>query len=36
VRWRLAGQLDHDPGDLVALAAMGIVALAAIEPASAS
>jgi hypothetical protein len=32
VRWRLAGQLDHDPGDLVALTALGLVGLAGMEP----
>jgi hypothetical protein len=30
-RYRLAGLLDHDPGDLVALAALGLVSLAALE-----
>jgi hypothetical protein len=32
VRWRLAGQLDHQPDSLVALVALGIAALAALEP----
>jgi hypothetical protein len=32
VRWRLAGQLDRQPDDLVALSALGIAALAALEP----
>jgi hypothetical protein len=30
-RYRLAGVLDQDPGDLVALVALGLVALAALE-----
>ena len=30
-RYRLAGFLDADPGDLVALAALGLVSLAALE-----
>jgi hypothetical protein len=32
VRWRLARQLDHQPDSLVALVALGIAALAALEP----
>jgi len=31
-RYRLAGVLDHDPADRTALAALGLVALAALEP----
>jgi hypothetical protein len=32
VRYRLAGVLDRDPADLLALAALGLVAQAALEP----
>jgi hypothetical protein len=32
VRWQLAGRLDHDPGDLVAVVAVGLTTLASMDP----